>query len=274
MTALSTAAPWLLCPVCGHSLVLADRTLHCADHHSFDVARQGYVNLLGRAAPANADTADMVAARDRFLSAGHYAPITAAVLAALPMANRLLEVGAGTGHHLAEVLDRLADAVGVAADVSVPACRRAAKAHPRMASVVADTWSGLPLADNSVDAVLCIFAPRNPAEFARVLRPGGRAVVVMPAPDHLRELRRTHGLLGVGDDKLERLAASSHGHLEHVASTDVAYDAALTGAEVADLIGMGPNAFHSRRPGGDADTPPATVRVSVTCAVLQAPAAP
>ncbi|MEO7588567.1 MAG: putative RNA methyltransferase [Arachnia sp.] len=271
MSALATATPWLACPVCRGSLSLKDRAVACEDGHSFDVARQGYVNLLRHGAPANADTAAMVAARDRFLSAGHYDPITSAVAAAVPDARRLLEVGAGTGHHLAAVLDRLPAAAGVAADVSVPACRRAARAHPRMASVVADTWAGLPLADASVDAVLCIFAPRNPAEFARVLRPGGVAVVVVPAQEHLRELRRTHALLQIGDGKVERLTTSALGHLESGTATDVAYDLDLTGEEVADLIAMGPNAFHTRDR-GDTSMGGAIVRVSVTCAVLRAPA--
>lgn len=228
--------------------------------HSFDIARQGYVNLLGHAAPANADTVEMLSARDRFLSVGHYGPITDAVAAAVPHARRLVEVGAGTGHHLAGVLDQLPAAQGLATDVSVPACRRAAKAHPRMASVVADTWAGLPVRDGSADAVLCIFAPRNPAEFARVLSPAGVLVVVLPLPDHLQELRRAHGLIDVGDEKLERLMTSAEGHLECIDHSEISYDLDLTEQQATDLVAMGPNAFHS------APSIPATnVRVSVAC---------
>lgn len=266
-------ATWLRCPVCGAPLHLEHRSLDCPGRHSFDVAKQGYVNLLGHGVPAHADTPEMVAARDRFLSAGHYDPITNAVAHAVRDARRILEVGAGTGHHLARVLDHTPSAQGMAADISVPACRRSAKAHPRMASVVADTWAGLPLLDGAVDTVLCIFAPRNPTEFARVLTAGGRVVVVLPRPDHLRELRATHGLLDIGEDKVERLTQSVRGHLEIISTFDVDFDASLTGAEVNDLIGMGPNAFHSRGHSDDALTDGASVRVSVSCIVLHASAA-
>lgn len=243
--------------------------VRCSAHHSFDVAKHGYVNLLGHGSPANADTAAMVAARDRFLSGGHYDPISDAVAAEAPSARRVLEVGAGTGHHLARVLEQLPEADGVALDVSVPASRRAARAHPRMASVVADTWAGLPLQDATVDAVLCIFAPRNPPEFARVLRPGGVVVVVMPRPEHLLELRRNHGLLDVGADKSLRLEEASHGHLKAVSSSDISYDVDLTATQVADLIAMGPNAFHTHET-FVAPRVAETVRVSVTCTVLRA----
>lgn len=205
----------------------------------------------------------MVAARDRFLTAGHYQPITDAVAAAVPRAQRVVEVGAGTGHHLAEVLEQLPGARGLAVDVSVPACRRAARAHPRMGSVVADTWAGLPLGDNSVDAILCIFAPRNPSEFARVLSDDGVVVVVIPHPDHLLELRETHGLLNLGGNKMERLLQSAQGHLELVSSTDVSYSLTLSASEATDLVAMGPNAFH-----GQPAIAATRVAVSVTCVIL------
>lgn len=264
MSALAEVAPWLRCPVCARSVHLVGSALTCPGRHSFDVAKQGYVNLMGRPAPANADTADMVAARGRFLAAGHYDPITDAVTGAVPEAARLVEVGAGTGHHLARILHRLPGAHGLAADVSVPASRRAARAHPRMAAVVADTWVGLPVADGTVDAVLCIFAPRNLSEFARVLAPRGVVVVVLPRPDHLREVREAHGLLDIGEDKQLRLEQGARGHLSLVESTDISYRVALTDAEATDLVAMGPNAFH-----GATAVAATQVRVSVSCVVLQ-----
>ena len=263
MSALGEISPWLRCPVCHQELHSSDHQMACVSRHSFDIARQGYINLLGQAAPANADTALMVAARDRFLTAGHYQPITDAVAAAVPRARRLVEVGAGTGHHLAGVLEQLPEARGLAVDVSVPACRRAARAHPRLASVVADTWAGLPLRDNSVDAITCIFAPRNPSEFARVLSDNGVVVVVIPRPDHLLELREAHGLLNLGEDKKERLLQSTHGHLELVSSTDVSYGLSLSASDATDLVAMGPNAVHGR-PAIAATR----VAVSVTCVTL------
>ena len=92
----------------------------------------------------------------------------------------MLDLGAGTGHHLAGVLDALPGALGIALDTSRPALRHAARAHADIAAVVADVWQALPIADATVDLVLDVFSPRNGAEMARVLKPGGAALVVIP----------------------------------------------------------------------------------------------
>jgi len=250
---------WLRCPHCAAPLTRTPGALRCAAGHSFDIARQGYVNLLGRAAPANADTPAMLEARARFLAAGHYAPLADAVAAATAGAGRILEVGAGTGYYLARALDAHPDAEGLASDVSPAAARRAARAHPRAAAIVADTWAGLPVADGAVDAVLCVFAPRNPAEFARVLAPGGRVVVAVPTAEHLAALRTRHGLLDVAGDKTDALLAGFPGWDAHV--RPVRWRADLAADAVADLIAMGPNAFHGLPEGVAAESVAAAVDV-------------
>lgn len=93
------------------------RLLRCPAGHSFDLARQGQVNLLGRRVPANAGTPETIAARHRFLTAGHYAPIRHAVQLACPGGGPVVEVGAGTGYYLAGVLGPTARA-HLALDVS------------------------------------------------------------------------------------------------------------------------------------------------------------
>ena len=252
MTATSSAAHglsqisgWLSCPVCGDPLELADRSLRCGRRHSFDIARQGYVNLLLRTAPPNADTPDMVAARHRFLTAGWYEPLTHAVAEALAGTSRVLDAGVGTGHHLAAHLAATPDATGLGIDVSPAACRLAARRNPRLGCVVADTWAGLPVRDESVDAVLCVFAPRNPGEFARVLAPGGRLVVVTPSPGHLHELREQLGLLAVEAEKLHRLDSALEA-FELTERTELQHSLELSQEAAADLIRMGPNAFHQQ----------------------------
>jgi len=200
----SRAVAVLACPVCAAPLTAGPdaAALGCREGHLFDRARQGHVSLLppGHRAPSG-DSAGMVADRVAFLEAGHYAGLTGALADAVGTAATLLDLGGGTGHHLAGVLDRLPDAVGVVLDSSRYAARRAARAHPRAVSVVADTWARLPVADAAVDRVVVVFAPRNGPEIARVLRPGGRLVVVTPAADHLTELIEPLGLLRVDPDK-------------------------------------------------------------------------
>lgn len=234
----------LACPGCGAPFTVTDRALVCGRGHSFDVARQGYVNLLGHAPPRNADTTAMCEARGRFLASGHFAPVREAVAHSAGSASRVLEVGAGTGWYLAGVLDGLPHALGLATDVSVAAARRAARAHERAASVVADTWAGMPIRDRAVDALLCVFAPRNGAEFARVLQRGGRAVVAAPGPEHLVELRERLGLLGIGPDKQGAIADALGGDFVLDTTRHVLRTMSLTAAEATWLVAMGPNAFH------------------------------
>lgn len=250
---------WLRCPHCGAALHREEAALRCPQNHAFDVARQGYVNLLGRAAPRNADTPEMLDARARFLRSGHFDPIADSLVAATGGARRVVEVGAGTGHYLARVLDALPHAAGLATDVSTAAAKRAARAHPRAVSVVADTWAGLPLCDAVADAVLCVFAPRNPSEFTRILRPDGRVVVVVPMEDHLQELRDRYGLLAVGDDKVEGVLAAFAGWDATVSR--IRFEMALRDGQGADLVAMGPNAFHSARP--EVEDLPCTASVAI-----------
>lgn len=254
----------LRCPVCGEPLAEATAgttgALRCPRRHSFDIARQGYVNLLAGRAPHVGDSAEMVAARADFLAAGHYDLISAALsAAATEAAGRLREppapdfgayplvvdAGAGTGRYLGAVLAALPDAVGLALDVSKPALRRAARAHPRAAAALADTWQRLPLADASTAVLLNVFAPRNGPEFQRVLDPAGALLVVTPDTDHLAELVDALDLLRVDPDKADRVAASLGGHFTPVSSAVHRAELALTRPEIGTLVGMGPSAWHT-----------------------------
>ena len=242
------AVALLACPVCGQGLAVDPAGLRCSAGHSFDRARQGHVTLLPPGGSAHdGDSAAMVADRAGFLAAGHYAGITAAladaVLATGPP-RTVLDLGGGTGAHLAGVLDRAPDAVGIVLDASRYAARRAARCHPRAMAVVADSWARWPVRDAVLDRVLVVFAPRNGAETARVLRPGGRLVVVTPAADHLAELVGPLGLLTVDPAKADRLTATLGPHLHPVATTPHRRELTLDHAAVRTLVGMGPHARH------------------------------
>lgn len=247
------AVALLACPVCAARLTATagETVLECSAGHRFDRARQGHITLLPPGhRPPSGDSADMVADRVAFLEAGHYAGVTDALADAVadgPAPSTLLDLGGGTGHHLAGVLDRLPAAVGVALDSSPYAARRAARAHPRAVAVVADTWARLPVADRAVDRVLVVFAPRNGPEIARVLRDDGRLVVVTPAADHLSELVGPLGLLRVDPDKAARLAATLEPHLEPVTTAVHRERLRLDRPAVATLVGMGPHARHLAR---------------------------
>ena len=248
ISALAGAVDLLRCPRCATGLTVIEGTLRCTQRHSFDIAKQGYANLTGAAQPAHADTSAMIAARAELLASGRYAALSDAVVAAVPTDVRtILDVGTGTGHYAAAALDARPEARALGLDVSVAACRRAAREHPRLAVVTADAWAALPAVDACVDVVLSIFSPRNAEEFARVLQPGGCVITVTPGPRHLEELRSAFGLLGVEDGKGRRL-------------TDAFGRVGLTTADQRTIerrdqwaledairsIMMGPNAFHPR----------------------------
>ncbi len=238
----------LACPRCGSGLGLvgtgSGRTLRCGSGHSFDVAKQGYVNLLGGPEPGNADTGDMLAARTRVHASGLFDPVAAEVAAHLDGRPRVLEVGSGTAYYLVRALGDDEAGTGIALDVSKAAARLAARSDPRVAAVVADVWRGLPVADHCLDGVLCVFAPRNLAEFARVLRPDGRLVVVTPKPEHLAGLRDRHGLLEVPAGKADQLAVAAAEFFEPLSVGGLVRSRQVDAGLAADVIAMGPNAFH------------------------------
>jgi 23S rRNA (guanine745-N1)-methyltransferase len=235
----------LRCPVCREALSEFPGGLGCPAGHRFDLARQGYVNLLAGRVPASPDTTEMVSARSSVLAAGYFGPVADGLAAAAadlaPPDGFVADVGAGTGYYLAAVLDRLPGHLGLALDVSTPAVRRAARAHPRADAVAADTWHGLPLADGCADLVLNVFAPRNGAEFHRVLRPSGGLLVVTPRPDHLAGLEPP---VAVDSAKAERLHAALGPWFRLAGQTEHAYEVTVSGADAHRLVAMGPSARH------------------------------
>ncbi|WP_460749012.1 putative RNA methyltransferase [Nocardiopsis oceani] len=240
----------LTCPVCGQPLERDSRGLLCASGHSFNVAREGYAGLLtGATPPGTGDSKDMVAARLRFQEKGHYDPIGQALAAQLskePAASQrvVVDVGGGTGHYLTQVLESLPETVGLTTDVSKFAARKAARSHPRGGAVTCDSWRTLPLADGTADALLNVFAPRNAAEFHRVLKVNGVLLVVTPAADHLAEPRTGLGLLEVDPRKEERLADSLGDHFTREGTQELRFTMELSHDDVHTVVGMGPSARH------------------------------
>jgi 23S rRNA (guanine745-N1)-methyltransferase len=249
---LADVVDLLRCPVCGGPVTLGDGVVRCETGHSFDVARQGYVNLV----PGRADTAEMVEAREAFLAAGHYRRLSkelaeearaasgGADSAAGGAGYAVLDLGAGTGHHLAQVLDALPALPGIAVDASPAALRRAARSHPRAAAIGADAWKPLPLGDGVAAVILSVFAPRNAAEMARILAPGGALVAATPTTRHLYELVGPLGLLSVPDDKEDRLDDQLASHFTLARRRTIEHAMFLTRDEAAQLVRMGPSAWH------------------------------
>lgn len=215
-----------------------------------NVARQGYVSLLGRDSGTHtADSAAMIAARERVFASGFFDPLTDAITDAVlrsgtgaPGQGPVLDLGSGTGHYLASILEALPDRAGIALDNSKFAARRAAKCHPRAGAVVADIWDRLPVQDGAVSILVNVFAPRNGEEMNRVLADGGHTVVVTPQPDHLGELAEPFGMISVDPDKEARLERTLDPLDDEPESSLLSWKFEAGRDLALDLVAMGPNA--------------------------------
>ena len=181
------------CPVCGEALERGAGQYRCAAGHCFDLAREGYVNLLGagqRHSKAPGDDREMAAARTRFLDGGWYAPLRTALCALAgryaPDSPVLLDAGCGEGWYTQALAEVIAAKGGRTAgvDLSKPSVKKAAR-RCSGAEFAVGTVYHLPAADGSADC----FSPLAAGEFARVLKPGGTFLYVVPGPRHLWELK-------------------------------------------------------------------------------------
>jgi 23S rRNA (guanine745-N1)-methyltransferase len=226
----------LLCPVrdCQLALVRQEGRLVCPRGHSFDVARSGYINLLQpqeRRSKKPGDTAAAVAARRRLHDRGVAEPLLRAVaeITAASASDNVLDAGCGDGFYLGS-LAQLAgfDAHGV--DISTPAVDAAARHYPACEWIVANADRFVPYSDSSFSIVLSITARMNSGEFRRVLRPGGRLIVALPAPDDLVELR------GRGRDRVAKAVETFAGDFTLVDRGRITTAADLDAAGVRDVL--------------------------------------
>lgn len=185
------------CPVCAQPLRRQERSLKCEKNHCFDLARQGYVNLLRSnqsSSKRHGDDNLMVAARQEFLDGGYYQCLSDAVCRLLaprlgPNA-RVLDVGCGEGYYTARLRTALGeDARLCGIDISRQALIAAHRRDSALELAVASS-AQLPAQQGSMDAVLNIFAPLSAEEAHRVLKPGGLLLRAVPLKEHLMGLKR------------------------------------------------------------------------------------
>ncbi|MEZ8823378.1 23S rRNA (guanine(745)-N(1))-methyltransferase [Vibrio amylolyticus] len=188
------------CPLCHQSLTLNERTYRCENNHAFDLAKEGYINLMPvqhKRSKDPGDNKEMMQARRAFLQAGHYDLMRQAVAALCkentPSKNaRLLDIGCGEGYYTDQVASLLREASEYASvyglDISKVAIRYAAKQYAQCHFSVASSHR-LPFSDQSLDTILRIYAPCKAEELSRTLRDEGKVVTVTPAARHLYQLR-------------------------------------------------------------------------------------
>lgn len=242
-----------VCPVCGQPLAQEKPAWRCENGHSFDVARQGYVNLLTvdrKHSKQPGDSPAQVEARRSFLGRGHYEPMASrlAEIVAGERPETILDAGCGEGYYLTELGKALPEADRWGIDISRDAVRRAA-GRDKAAHWLTATAAHLPFADHSFDCVLSLFALTAAEEFRRVLKSGGCFIQVVSGPDHLMALR--HIIYDtVVDKEKERSKALPGFTLE--SSETVEFSISLTeNSQVLELLAMTPHFMRISKAGAD-----------------------
>ncbi|GAB3388532.1 class I SAM-dependent methyltransferase [Azotobacter armeniacus] len=239
----------LICPLCQGALQRDERGVACPAGHSFDRARQGYLNLLPVQHKKSRDPGDnqaMVEARRRFLDAGHYAPLARRLteLAAERAPRRWLDIGCGEGYYTEQLAEALPQADGHALDISREAVKRACRRAPQLTWLVA-SMARVPLADASCDLLASVFSPLDWQEAHRLLAPGGGLLRMGPTREHLLELRaRLYDEVREYDDQ-KHLSLIPSG-MRLTASETLSYRLRLDSAEArADLLAMTPHGWRA-----------------------------
>ena len=243
------------CPICSAPLERGEHTYTCPNGHCYDIAREGYVNLLHanrKHAKDPGDDKEMVAARTRFLDGDHYAPLRAALcrLISARGPETLLDCGCGEGYYTTGVCAALREqnpnlrAAGV--DLSRSALKKAARRDKAAEFAVASVYH-LPVADRSADLLLNCFSPLALDEFRRVLRPGGGFLYVVPGAKHLWELKQV-----LYDRPYENPEEESP--YEGFAYEDIVpveFSMSLTGQALPDLFRMTPYCWKTPKAGAE-----------------------
>ena len=254
----------LACPLDGEPLHLEGGTWRCASNHSFDVAKQGYVNLLPVQQKRSTDPGDskaMVAARQRFLAAGEYAPIAEALSqAVVSHADQTqaetyccLDAGCGEGYYLRQLAHSVPESQALSLlglDISKWAVQSAAKQDDKQAPIcrwVVGSNAQLPVQSASVDSVLCMFGFPVYSEFSRVLKTGGQLIQIDAGPQHLRELRDI--IYPTLKPTREKETNVPEGFARR-ASEQICYAISLEGGDVIrDLLTMTPHLYRASAEG-------------------------
>lgn len=237
------------CPFCQQTLFLSGNSLKCKNHHSFDLAKFGYVNLAPQVKQSKDYDKSNFQNRQLILEAGFYQPILKKlleILSSLPQHGNLLDIGCGEGYYARNLQAQLPDKHIYAFDLSKESIQLAAKSdHSLTVNWFVGDLAHIPIQDASMDMILDIFSPANYQEFQRVLQKNGLLIKVIPSSQHLQEIR------SIVAEQLTNTNYSNHKIIEHFEeaftitnSYDVAATFNLRENEKAALLHMTPLLFN------------------------------
>ena len=231
----------LRCPVCGTAFSRCGGSLRCESGHTFDVSRKGYVHFAPNANPSRYGAA-LFEARRRILEAGFYDAVIETIKGAMPRhAGVILDAGCGDG----TFTKALAKETTLGVDLSKDAILLAARGGGSILWAVADLTK-LPVKDASVDVILNLFSPAHYAEFARVLKPNGRLLKLVPQEGYLKEIRTLMG------ERLRKETYSNEAVVQHLRERFALLDRVrvtntfpLNAEQARDFLQMTPLTFNA-----------------------------
>ena len=175
------------CPICKESMRVHEQgRLECSMHHSFDIAKQGYINMLTHSA-ASKYSKDLFESRKAIIDSGMYDVLEGKIIELMAAAKTVLDTGCGEGSHLARIMAHR-EGIGIGIDIAKEGILAAARHYPEQIWCVGDLAKS-PFAKTSFEAILNILSPANYEEFKRLLVPGGCVIKVVPQSGYLQELR-------------------------------------------------------------------------------------
>lgn len=233
------------CPHCKEPMqVIADGRLQCENRHSFDVAKQGYIYMLAK--PMNSMySKELFDSRHHIITSGLYDRVQQKIADIIGTGGaQILDTGCGEGSHLARICAQLDGAVGVGIDIAKEAIIAAAKFNPGQIWCVGDLAKS-PYQAASFDIVLNFLSPANYEEFARLLKPGGKVIKVVPQENYLKELR----MQAFADTEKESYTNAStverfKEQFAHVSVERLTYTVPLAASDVPKLLQMTPIGWH------------------------------
>ena len=233
------------CPHCKESMkVEEDGRLQCENRHSFDVAKQGYVYMLAK--PMNSMySKELFDSRHHIITSGLYDRVQQRIAEMIGVEGaHILDTGCGEGSHLARICAQMDGAVGVGIDIAKEAIIAAAKFNPAQIWCVGDLAKS-PYQAASFDVVLNFLSPANYEEFARLLKPGGKVIKVVPQENYLKELR----MQAFADTEKENYTNEStvarfKEQFANVTVERITYTMPLADEDVPKLLQMTPIGWH------------------------------
>lgn len=237
----------LMCPICRTPLYLFERTWQCDTNHSFDIAKQGYVNLhvvQHKHSKTPGDTTVSVTARREFLSAGFYAPLqqTMTQLIKKYHIQSVLDIGCGEGYYTHAMQQHAEHVIGL--DIAKTAVQRAAKLNSNVTWVVG-TGTILPVLSAQIDLCTSLFSPLPLSEIQRVLTANGYMLIVTPAEDHLYAMRDAlFDQVNLHDPS--KFSTQFSEHFDLIEQEKLTYPMTLSQADLKHLIAMTPYAYKAK----------------------------